>query len=127
MTNEPRHKSYGDTIDEYLALAHNELSDESVGLWSIVPAGRVSFGLAGPALDDFVRRYILTLLAHGAKPVRAAQDTQGRPFWKAQEQYGTGSSAIADAIIHEWHAAGSPDPEWDYLRFARPDMIDRSI
>ena len=36
-------------------------------------------------------------------------------------------SENATAIVHEWHAAGSTDPEWDYLRFMLPKYLNRPI
>ena len=127
MTNEPKHKRYGDTIGEFLALSPNALADETVGLWSIVPAGRRGFGLAGPQLDDFVARYIVILLNAGALPARTAFYADGRAYWEAQTQYGSTPQIIATAIVHEWHAAGSTDPEWDYLRFMLPKYLNRPI
>ena len=123
MTTEPRYDGHGSTVSEYLALAANELDDDTVGMWKIVPAGS-AFGLLGSALDDFVRRYISVLLHRGAKPVRAEQLPDGKWVWRVQHQFGDAPDAIAAAIIAEWHSIGSPDPEWGWLRFALPKMID---
>ena len=66
MTDEPRHKYYGNLMSDYVVQVANELPVDAVGLWQIVPGGRRGFDLEGEALTAYVRRCIAELLSLGA-------------------------------------------------------------
>jgi hypothetical protein len=121
MIKEPHHKDTGETISEVIAMYPNELSDDAVGVWHIVPDGETGFGLSGKALAEFLKRAILALLDAGAVPVR---HFPGNDYeWVRQNQYGTASSEIADAIVREWEPV--PNDSKSMIEscpwFARPD------
>ena len=100
MIDEPRDKDTGETLSEAISQYPGELDLDAVGIWQIVPDGRVAFGLSGEALADYVRRAIYALLDAGAVPVR---HIPGSGFnWTRQTQYGSSREAIAEAIITEW-------------------------
>jgi len=96
----------------------NELADDAVGLWQIIPAGREDFGLDGAELVDFVRRHIHALLKKGALPVKGIKE--GDKYWTVQYQYGANSEEIVSNIIAEWLASGQ-DPDVDGIWFALSD------
>jgi hypothetical protein len=126
MIREPRYDGTGATIVEYLkTVAYDLAHDDTVGMWQIVPAGRLGFGLSGTELDAFVKQYIRTLLEAGAKPVRAFNLPNELWEWRAQTQYGHDFESTAQAIIDDWHNIGSPDPEWGWLRFELPQYINK--
>jgi hypothetical protein len=122
MNAEPRHKTEGISISEWIAQEAHELSDNGVGLWTVVPAGRLDFGLEGDELIAFVKRAILGLLERGAKPVRGATD--GIHYWQIDTHYGTTKEEIADGVIAEWLASGGDDPEWGQFWFALPHTYE---
>jgi hypothetical protein len=100
MIDEPRDKGTGETPSEAISQYPGELDLDAVGIWQIVPDGRVTFGLSGDALADYVRRAIYALLDAGAVPVR---HVPGSGFhWTRQTQYGSTREEIAEAIIAEW-------------------------
>lgn len=96
MLDDLRDKDDGMTVDEALDGMTNELAIDAVGLWQIVPAGRLRFGLSGDLLVEFVRRAIAIFLAKGAKPVTGATDYGHN--W-ALLDFGDTPEAISDAII----------------------------
>ena len=100
MSSEPRHRQTNETMSECIAQYPGELDIDAVGMFQIVPGGRVDFGLAGDELTDYVRRAILALLDEGAVPVRGAPGSGY--FWIHQKHYGTSREDIADAVIAEW-------------------------
>lgn len=99
-TNKLFHRKTGESIPTHIARYPNELDRDAVGIWQIVPGGRVGFGLSGDALADYVRRAIYALLDAGAVPVRHVPDSGFH--WTHQKQYGTTREEIAEAIIKEW-------------------------
>ena len=98
----PRHKDTGETMDSIIAHLPDELSHDAVGLFHFVPTGRVSFGLSGDDLTEFVRRGIDALLSAGAVPVRHVRHSGYE--WIEQNQYGKHKHEIVDAIVSEWLA-----------------------
>jgi hypothetical protein len=97
----------------------NELPVDAVGLWQIVPDGRIGFGLEGQALADYVRRQVLVLLARGAVPVTGGR-SQGHE-WIVQRQYGTRPEEIADNVVREWLANGANEDDEFRIWFALPE------
>lgn len=100
MITEPKHKRTGQSLIEVIAQFSNELPDDAVGIWQIVPKGREAFGLGIEQLTDFMRRANLALLEAGAVPVRHVPGTGFE--WVHQTQYGTEPAQIAANIITEW-------------------------
>jgi len=97
--SEPKHRLYGTPMSEWINLV-GELDIDAVGLWQIVLAGREGFGLEGSALDDFVRRSLITHFAYGAFPVR---HIPGDPnVWTIQTSYGETPEVMADASGSKW-------------------------
>ncbi|WP_296709868.1 hypothetical protein [Rhodoblastus sp.] len=113
-----RDRIWGGTVLEYIHAIPAELPFDAVGLWQIAPVGRNDFELTGDDLAEFVRRCVAELLAHGAKPVVGGGGTDFD--WIYQPQYGETNSAILDAVMKEWLAAGSPDCDPGGLWFALP-------
>lgn len=117
MTKEPR-DAFGVTMSEWIADLPLELSELPVGMWMLVPNGRIGFGLEGPALADFLRRCIHRLMDAGAKPVAGGNKPNK---WELQVQYGSNKHEVAEAVIQEWLRQGAPDYEpWKGVWFGLP-------
>lgn len=117
MTEEPKHLLYGYPMSEWIKMVANELPDDAVGLWQIVPGGRRGFGLEGDALADCVRRCIAELLSRGAVPVGGG-GLEGKHDWIAQPQYGSEPAEIIENVVREWLANGGKDEDPGGLWFA---------
>ena len=129
MSKELLHKRYGTPMSEWIELVPGELTQDAVGIFQIVPAGRDGYGLTGSDLSEFVRRCIHGLLDAGAVPVRGGKGTGYG--WILQKQYGTSKSEITEALIAEWLAMPDdplvlcgegiwfalPKPGVNYVRF----------
>jgi len=112
MTHELRHKRYGHTVEEWIALVPNELEYAEVSLWHIAIAGIEGFGLSGEALTDYMRRNVIALLDAGGVPARhVANAIHGRGWLPAD--YGSTPDEIADAIVAEWLGQGA-QPNWHH-------------
>ena len=107
MTKEPT-DALGVPMSEWIADLPTTLNDIPVGMWELVPNGRLIFGLEGPALANFLRRCIHTLMDAGTKPVikRGRADT-----WELQTKYGSNKHEVAEAVIQEWLRQGAPTPD----------------
>ncbi|GAB2879576.1 hypothetical protein GCM10027093_13450 [Paraburkholderia jirisanensis] len=116
---------FGQTVMEYIQTVPGELPNDAVGLWQIVPTGRQGFGLNGDDLGEFVRRCVLALLTHGAKPVVGGGGTQYD--WILQPHYGETNEEIADTVMNEWLASGAGDCDPGGLWFALPSPRAGSI
>lgn len=118
MTSEPRHRTYGTPMSEWISLV-GDLDRDATGVWQLVPDGRDGFGLQGDELIDFVRRSIHALLEAGAIPVRGGVDTEY--VWIPLKQYGSTNEDICEAVIAEW-LREAHDPSLLYkVWFARPN------
>lgn len=113
-----RHKLYGYTVAEHLKTVPDELTDDAVGMWQIVPAGRYGFELTGDDLAEFVHCSISALLERGAKPVIGGGGTDYD--WILETQYGATPQEIAHSVVQEWISAGEEDPDPGGLWFALP-------
>ncbi len=117
------------TIAEFLdRLRPDWLDDCGIGFCQLVPDGYGCFGLRDNELILFLRLSILRLLQDGGLPVRSLN--HGKPddgIYRGYEifhGYGTDPEQIADAVIAEWVAAGSPlQVEWGNWWLARPDRL----
>ncbi len=118
MTDEPRHRLYGETMSEVVTGYGDELEIDAVGIWQLVPAGRQGFGLEGDALTEFMRRCVKELLSRGAVPVLGGGDSEHD--WIVQRRYGTQPDEILENVIAEWLANGSPNDDPGGLWFALP-------
>jgi hypothetical protein len=118
MTNEPTHKFYGISMSEHIVEVANELPDDAVGLWQIVPGARRGFDLEGGALTDYVRRCIAELLSRGAVPVIGGGGTEHH--WIVQRQYGTTPDEIVENVVAEWLAKGAQNEDPGGLWFSLP-------
>jgi len=121
MSEEPRHKYFGVSLNDYIVQIANELPRDAVGMWQIVPYGRRGFDFEGDALTEFVRRCIAELLSRGAIPVIGGGGTDY--FWVAQKQYGSTPEEIIENVVVEWLAGGAKDEDPGGLWFAirRPE------
>jgi hypothetical protein len=119
MTEEPRHRRFGDLMSDYIVQVANELPVDAVGMWQIVPGGRRGFGLEGDALTDYVRGCIAELLSRGAVPVFGG-GPEGPHDWIVQRQYGSRPDEIIENIVCEWLANGAKDEDPGGLWFALP-------
>jgi hypothetical protein len=122
MTREPRHKRFGFPLSQWIDQVPGELPDDAVGMWQIVPAARLDFGLEGEDLTRVVRRAIEALLRRGAVPVIGGGDTGY--YWIRQPQYGSQPEEIIDNVIREWLANGAKDEDPGGLWFALPEMCE---
>src|SRR5947208_15220199 len=105
MTEEPRHKTSGDTISQWITLMTNELNDIGVGLHSIIYNGRYDFELDGVALIDFIRRSLYALVERGAKPRHWGKP--GDPDRNIPLHYGGDSPReIVEDVSAGWLACG---------------------
>ena len=123
MIDHLRYDGTGSLVGEYFELTATQLQYDTVGMWEMVPAGRQAYGLSGADLDEFLRRFIIALMARGAKPVRVVVIRPGYWAFVEQTQYGTSPLEIANASVADWHSSGNPNPEWDWVKFARPEII----
>ena len=123
MIDHLRYDGTGSLVGEYMIAIAGQAASETVGLWEIVPAGRLAYGLSGVDLDEFIGRFICVLVAKGWRPIRTVGVRPGYWMWAEQTQYGAAPTEIAQAILAEWHANGSPDPEWDWVKFAREEVV----
>jgi hypothetical protein len=121
MNEEPVHRIFRTPVSEWVASVPSELEDDAVGLWQIIPVGRVDFGLEGNELVNYVRKALLAVFAQGAKPVEGATD--GKHYWKLRENYGDEPERMAEAIIDEWLASGH-DPDPGGIWFALPKVYN---
>ncbi len=62
MSEEPTDKYFGTPLSEWMSSIPNELPDDAVGLWQIIPALRRAFGLDDPAIEHFARLIIADLV-----------------------------------------------------------------
>ncbi len=118
--NERFNKKTGESVAADVARYPNELDRDAVGLFQIVPQGRVNFGLSGTDLDDYVRLAVRALLSAGAVPVRGERGSGYQ--WIAQKQYGDIQDQIVEGIISEWRTMPG-DPVMlctEGVWFARP-------
>ena len=119
MNSEPTHSYFGTPLSEWISLIPNELEDDAVGLWQIIPTLRKAFGLEGAELERAIREALAKLLARGARPIFGVK---GRG-WELATQYGDAPDAIIDAIIAEWHRMGR-DPDFGDVWFALPSFYE---
>ena len=69
MNSEPTHSYFGTPLSEWISLIPNELEDDAVGLWQIIPTLRKAFGLEGAELERAIREALAKLLARGTKRI----------------------------------------------------------
>ncbi|MBF9233441.1 hypothetical protein [Microvirga alba] len=121
MNNEPCDRRSGKPLSEYVKIVADELPIDAVGLWQIVPQGRLGFGFEGEALTDFVRRCIAELLSRGAVPVVGGGESEHE--WIVQRQYGSTPEEIIDNVVREWLANGARDEDPGGLWFALREYV----
>ena len=120
MNLETKHSVYGHSAREHIQTISEEPPIDAVGLWQIVPVGRINFRFSGSDLVSFLRLCITALLEKGAKPVIGGGGT--RYDWILQPQYGETIEGITEAVVSEWLANGSPDTDPGGLWFALPTL-----
>jgi hypothetical protein len=119
MASSPRHKTFGTPIEEWISLVPNELGEDAIGLWQIVPCFRYDFGLEGQDLENYVRQCIGLLLARGAIPVYGTENNDGWRIWTGLSY---GSSSTLDQVMNYWQTLGR-DPDFGDLWFALPKTL----
>ena len=120
MSVEPIHNFYGTPLSDWIERIPNELEDDAVGLWQIIPVLRLSFGLSGAELEHRAREAIHLLLARGAGPIIGAETGKR---WERVTRYGNDPSSIVDGVIADWHTMGR-DPSLEDMWFALPDFLN---
>lgn len=116
--SEPRERYFGTPMSEWMEQVANELPVDAVGIWQIVPDGRIGFGLEGEALTEYVRGQIAVLLARGAVPVTGGGDEE--PEWIVQRQYGSRPDEIVVNVVGEWLVDGAREDDFR-VWFALPE------
>lgn len=120
IETQPRHRSFGTPLDQWIAGIPAELPIDAVGLWQIIPPLRDAFGLDGEALIAATRRVLRALLAAGALPVVGSRTGPGPgPDWRPTDAYGAAPDIIVEGVIASWLASGR-DPGLGDLWFALP-------
>jgi hypothetical protein len=117
MTN-PKHKSFGIPLDQWIATIPNELEFDAVGLWQIIPTFRDAFGLSGEELTTATRQALRGLLSAGALPVIAS--SRAGEDWEFDDSYGTTASEIEENIVTRWLSPNDP-PDLGDVWFALLD------
>lgn len=121
MDYDTKDKFYGITIREWLRDFPNELEDDAIGLWQIIPLGKRGYGLSGSELKEFIEEAIEKLIDLGAVPVVGVESEGG---WKLCEEYGDKKEEIIKNIVEKWGAPDSPDPDVGDLWFATPTFLE---
>ena len=85
----------------------------------MVRAGREQFELTGVDLEDFVRRFVTTMIGAGANPV--VGDRAAAFGWSPVLKYGDDPAKAADALVREWMDSKT-DPDVDGVWFAFPTV-----
>ena len=118
-----RHAETGDPLNDFVLLYPNELDQDAVGIWQIVPDAEHAFGLSGDDLFEYVRRAVVALLDAGAVPVKF-EDGSGYE-WTHQKQYGVASDEISEAVVAELARVPLPWDSYALIEhcpwFARPN------
>ena len=124
MIDDVKSKFFGETVAEWLETFPNELDNDAIGLWTIIPMGRRGFGLTGADLIEFTHRALLALPHRGARPVYGSWDAPSG--WVIAEGYGETPEQIAQAVMDRWLLWGGGDPDVSAPWFATPDLYETS-
>lgn len=121
MIEQLRSKRSGDTVAEVInGLKEHWLSDNGIGLTTVVGMGRYDYQLEGSQLIQFVRLALKELVRHGARPHHI-----GLPqSWYTHLYYGENETAIVEGVINDWVKMGMPALEWGDFWFAWPGTIE---
>lgn len=98
--------------------AVHELEIDAVGMWQIVPKGRVDFGLEGLELEHFVHLHVSALVHAGALP-QMIEVCDGEKRWAPDARYGSSPAEIIENVMSEW-LADPVDPDVGGLWFHKP-------
>ena len=110
---EPVDKFFGLSMSEYIKRVPNELSQDAVGLWQIIPSLRERFGIDDPGeLRAYATLVILELLARGAVPVEPGNPKKTGYYW-IEKWWGDTPEEIAKAILDDWERFGEDPVFWD--------------
>jgi hypothetical protein len=112
-----QHLRNGLSDAEWIQRSLGEARSDPVGMWQMVKAGRNGYGLTGQALEDFVRNFIVSMVAGGADPVVGNRLCSSG--WSPTRKHGANPADIADSLIGEWRESGI-DPDVDGVWFALP-------
>lgn len=123
MSGEPIDCFYGLTLSEYMEAFLDDLDDDVVGLWHIIPGFRRAFGMTDEAaIEKYTRQVLAKLLARGAHAVIGCSDEGG--YWRHAVHYGDTPQSIIDAVIAEWKEKGV-DPDIEDVWFILPEHYDQ--
>lgn len=117
------HLKAGISDADWIQRALNEAKNDPVGMWQIVKVGREGFGLSHSALEDFVQRFVLEMVAGGAGPVIG--DRSATSGWVGTTKYGVEPKDVANALVAEWKSSGI-DPDVDGIWFAFPAVWNKN-
>jgi hypothetical protein len=107
-------------LSEWIRLVPGDLDGDAVGLWQVIPALRMAFGLDDAEIERVTRQILAELMARGARPVVGVCPPDAR--WNEVTRYGDSASAIIDGVMAEWHAMGR-DPDVEDVWFALPELF----
>ena len=117
---EPRHRTYGTPLSEWITLTLGELSIDAVGLWQVVNGLKWGYGLSGPQLEGAVRASVAALLAAGGRPVQGSSSDKQ---WHLRSDLAHPEEQALAQVMDYWRALGH-DPDLDDIWFARPEIYE---
>lgn len=117
---EPRHRTFGTTLSEWISLTPRELPIDAVGLWQIVKNLESGYGLSGKALEDAVRSSVEALLAAGALPV---QGSRADSRWHLRSDLAKPQEQVLEKVMAYWKTLGR-DPDVGDIWFAKREMYE---
>jgi hypothetical protein len=113
------HLRIGISDGEWIQRSLDEARSDPVGMWQMVRAGRDGFGLTGVDLHDFVRNFIVEMVAGGAVPIIGDKSA---PFgWSRVSSHGVKPVDVASSLVNEWTQSGG-EPDVDGVWFAFPSV-----
>lgn len=108
------HLRFGVSESEWVRAKVEESRSDPVGLWQIIAAGKLGFGLVDAELETFVVNHIFALLESGAQPVTF--DKSQKSGWRLMSELAQNDrKMLARSIVQEWRVAevvASPGGIW---------------
>ena len=117
---EPRHRTHGTPLSEWIALIPGELSIDAVGLWQAVNGLKRGYELSVAQLDGGVQDCVAALLAAGGKPVQGSNIDKR---WHLRADLAHPEDQALAKVMKYWHALGR-DPDFGDIWFARPEFYE---
>jgi hypothetical protein len=99
MTLAPKHKIHGHTLEQEIAYDTHELSQDAVGLWTLVDAAQIDFKLTGSDLDKYLIKSFTELGKAGGRPAKGGAGS--KYYWDEQKQFGSDPHEVASRLLEE--------------------------